>query len=115
VTVAGRPLATRYYFEPPDRSGIAGVARAIPRDAVVGEYRVDDELLYLKMDRPVAFLQDEAELREFLAQPGGHYLIARPQDAPLLARLTDRPLREVGTWPLGDKRETLARVLEVAP
>jgi hypothetical protein len=115
VTIVARPLATRYYFEPPDRSAVTGIARAIPEGVPVGEYKVADEFLYLKMDRPVTFLHDRAQVRAFLREPGERYLIARAEDAPALSGLTDRRAEQVGSWRLGEDRGIVVTVLALSP
>ncbi len=115
VTVTAHPLATHFYLKPLDLGAITEIARAIPKDAPVGECNVRDELLYLKMNRRVVFLHDLAELRAFLDEPGERYLIARVGDIPFLARMSTRPIRQVGRWPLGGKGGIVATVLAIAP
>ena len=116
LTIIGHPLITRSYLKAPEElKAITQITRAIPADVPVGEYRVPCEILYLKMNRRVAFLHDEAELRAFLQGRGERYLIARAQDDAALAQLAGRPLRVVGAWPMGGKGEISAVVLATSP
>jgi hypothetical protein len=116
VTVVGRPLATDFYLRPPAvLNAIAQVSQTIPPGAPLAEHGVRYELLYLKMNRPVAFLDDEAAMQAFLQKDGERYLIAREEDVPAIEHLAGRPLKVIGKWPLGGKGEIPTAVLATSP
>jgi 4-amino-4-deoxy-L-arabinose transferase-like glycosyltransferase len=110
ATVAAYPLLTTCYWQQnPVVTAASEIAQALPPDATVGEYHVERELLYFKLNRRVAFLTQEDALRTFLHQPGARYLIARADEIPAIAAISPRALAEEGRWQPSSREIVLLR------
>jgi len=108
LAVTALPLYTRYYVKP-ERSILAmqGIARKIPHGVPVAEYRMTNEYLYMRLNRPVIFIQRIEDVQPFLAQPGPRYLIVRTKTPEEVAKITARPLQEVGQWKVSGRIVTV--------
>ena len=106
VAVAAFPLLTRYVIERPQGlSGLHRIAESIPAGAPLADYDAREEYLCFKLNRPIVFAQNKEDVRKFLHKEGSLYIILRPESVKEVQGLTEKPLREVGTWNVGRKSE----------
>ena len=76
------------------------IGRQIPAGAPVASYGVTHETLFFALNRPVAFLYEEAKLRDFLQKPGTRYVLVDVAQAPSLQALAAGAVEKVGQWEL---------------
>lgn len=118
LAMAATPVMKRYLISPPPEvAASARVASAIPAGAAVGEYAINDEYLFFKLNRDVTFIQekDTSELARYLEAPGPRYLLVESARVSEIKRSAKRPLQEVGTWQLGRDAESAVSLLVTPP
>lgn len=99
VAATGWPMYVRYYARPdPSILAMQQIARAIPPGVPVAAYKMPNEYLYVKLNRPVLFAQTVQAVESFLAEPGPRYLIVRTKTPEELAKIASGRLQKVGEW-----------------
>jgi len=96
------PLVVRGFGAPLEEIlGARQIVAHIPSGAPVAGYRVGDEYLYFKLNRPALFARTPEDLVLFLdefRESEPRYLIVRTEDVDQILLLAPRPLLKVGTW-----------------
>jgi 4-amino-4-deoxy-L-arabinose transferase-like glycosyltransferase len=85
-------------------------AALIAPGAPVANYQAKDEYLYFKLARPIAFVYDVADLRDFLAGPGQRYVLTSVKGAPQIAGITSRPVRTIASYKYEDSDVTVLEI-----
>jgi hypothetical protein len=90
-----------HYPEDASVAAARQIGRQISAGAPVASYGVTDETLFFALNRPVAFLYEQAGLRDFLQKPGTRYALVDVARAPSLRPLAAGAVEKVGQWKLG--------------
>jgi len=83
--------------------------------APIGEFGVDDEYLFFKINRDVAFLRNKMKLSEYLKAPGERCLIVRTASMNEIRPLLSRPALEVKDWQAGTDSKNAISLLVISP
>jgi len=104
VMAAMVPMTAHYYTRDKyDQEAVGRIASAIPAGAPVAEYGAEEEYLCFKLNRPLLYAREIAEIEAFLRKPGRRYVIVESGKVSEVARVSPRRLREIATLKV-DKR-----------